>query len=186
MIVDFKNNLCLYNIIHYKHNNKININDFTVLSKYPNYLINRDGIIINKNGYIMSQIIDKKGYVNVLLHINKQQFLKRVHRLVAETFIPNPNNYPQINHKDENKQNNNIKNLEWCNNKYNINYGTVKKRIAKSHSVSIYSVDVNTKEIVHYNSILEAANILNIQATNICKVLKGKAKTCNNKYWYYD
>lgn len=187
MIVNFrKQSVYDYNIIiHYNHN-KIDIKDFTVLTKYPNYLINKDGIIINKSGHIISQIIDKKGYINVLLHINKQQFLRRVHRLVAETFIPNPNNYLEVNHKDENKQNNSVDNLEWCNRKYNLNYGTVKERIAKGRSIPIYSIDIDTKKITHYNSILEAANILNIQSINICKVLKGKAKTCNNKYWYYD
>ena len=54
-----------------------------------------------------------------------------MHRLVANAFIPNPNNLPQINHKDENSKNNNVKNLEWCTQKYNNNYGTYKERARK-------------------------------------------------------
>lgn len=63
----------------------------------------------------------------------------RLHRLIAETFIPNPDNLPQVNHKDENKLNNNVDNLEWCDSKYNNNYGTKGARISKTkmgHTVS--------------------------------------------------
>lgn len=72
--------------------------------------------------------LDKDGYVKVTLCKNNRTRFSSIHRLLAECFIPNPNNYPQINHKDENKQNNDLSNLEWCTCKYNINYGTRTKR----------------------------------------------------------
>lgn len=73
----------------------------------------------NKNLYLS----DSKGYQRVGLYKGKR-IMYAVHRLVAETFIPNPNNYPCVNHKDYNKKNNNVTNLEWCNHKYNNNYGS--------------------------------------------------------------
>ena len=66
--------------------------------------------------------LDKRGYVKVCLCYNYTQKIFSVHRLVAKAFIPNPNNYPQVNHKDENKQNNNVDNLEWCTKQENQNH----------------------------------------------------------------
>lgn len=66
------------------------------------------------------------GYHYVVLYKNTKRAFKTIHRLVAETFIPNPYNLPQVNHKDENKTNNCVDNLEWCDNKYNINYSIAK------------------------------------------------------------
>lgn len=63
---------------------------------------------------------NNSGYL--MITIKNKHYL--IHRLVAEAFIPNPNNLPQINHKDENKENNRVDNLEWCTTKYNNNYGT--------------------------------------------------------------
>ena len=67
---------------------------------------------------------DKLGYLQVVLSKEGKGKLFRVHRLVAESFIENTNNYPEVNHKDENKSNNCVDNLEWCDRKYNCNYGT--------------------------------------------------------------
>ena len=79
----------------------------------------------------LKQSIDRYGYPNVGLVRDKIQTPKRVHRLVAKAFIPNPNQLPQVNHKDENRANNNVDNLEWCDNSYNVNYGTRNKRVAE-------------------------------------------------------
>ena len=87
---------------------------------------------IGKNGYsykgkILKPRPTKRGYIKA----NLSGKIYAVHRLVAQAFIPNPNNYPVVNHKDENPSNNCIENLEWCDVKYNINYGTANKRIAE-------------------------------------------------------
>ena len=81
--------------------------------------------------HILSPGKDKDGYFQVQLYKNGINKMRKVHRLVAQAFISNPNNLPQINHKDENKQNNNVDNLEWCTNEYNHNYGTAVKRAAE-------------------------------------------------------
>ena len=77
---------------------------------------------------ILSNVPDKYGYLIVSLCKNGKELAFKIHRLVALHFIENPNNYPQINHKDENKQNNRADNLEWCTAKYNNNYGTRTQR----------------------------------------------------------
>lgn len=76
---------------------------------------------------------DKQGYIYVILCKEGKKNNFRVHRLVCETFIPNPNNYQCVNHKDEDKTNNNVNNLEWCNQNYNVNYGTgIQRRVANT------------------------------------------------------
>lgn len=77
----------------------------------------------------------KKHYLCVSLYKNGKSCTKLVHRLVAETFLPNPNCLPQVNHKDENKLNNCISNLEWCTCEYNINYGSGNSRRSETLKV---------------------------------------------------
>jgi hypothetical protein len=101
-----------------------------------NYLIDKNGNVYSKYyKCLLKQQLNHKGYFRVRL--KQKGYSKRnryffIHRLVALTFIPNPDNLPQVNHKDENKLNNNINNLEWCDNKYNANYGTsITRRLEK-------------------------------------------------------
>ena len=81
-------------------------------------------------------------------------------RVVAEAFLDNPNNYPIVNHKDENKQNDKLENIEWCSYSYNRTYGSCNNKIKntfseKGISKSIKSINPLTGEIKHYNSISE-------------------------------
>lgn len=84
-----------------------------------------------QEGKILKPLVKKGGYLHVGLWKNGKVKFFIVHRLVAQAFIPNPNNLPQVNHKDENKENNVVKNLEYCDAKYNSNYGTRNKRVAE-------------------------------------------------------
>lgn len=99
--------------------------EFNTINDEPDFEVSNTGIVRNKvTGKIRKPFFDKNGYVCINLH----NHWYKVHRLVAQAFIPNPDNLPQINHKDEDKTNNNVSNLEWCDAKYNINYGTAMKR----------------------------------------------------------
>lgn len=100
--------------------------------------LERDWICGNHNSvrHLEEHIVEpekmKKGYLRISL--NKDGVRKRImlHRLVAEAFIPNPNNLPQVNHKNEDKALNTVENLEWCTNEYNHNYGTHNQRVSEA------------------------------------------------------
>lgn len=79
-------------------------------------------------GKVLSPTKDRYGYLTVTLNCNGKSKTIKIHRLVAQAFIENPDNLPQVNHKDENPSNNNVDNLEWCTAKYNNNYGTRQER----------------------------------------------------------
>lgn len=101
----------------------------------PGYYVSMNGNIysgnFNKTGLFkeLKHDVGKKGYHRVTFHINKRRVRFLVHRLVAEVFIPNPNNLPIINHLDSNRGNNNVRNLEWSNQSKNIFHGIAKGNI---------------------------------------------------------
>lgn len=137
-------------------------------------------------GRILKKAKNKDGYFVVDLdsHGKRKQF--RVHRLVATAFIPNPNNYPCVNHKDENKLNNNVDNLEWCTIKYNSTYGNAiikrqKKRNYYSISKRVICIETNTI----YDSIGKAAKALKIEKSAIsgCCLNKYGYKTAGGYHW---
>ena len=117
------------------------------------------------------------GYLRVALSKNGVTEDFYVQRIVAETYIPNPNNLPQVNHKDENKENNCVKNLEWCDAEYNINYGTRNARVAKN----VRCVELNKT----YNSITEAAHDVKVTVQLISACLRGLKKTAGKYHWEY-
>lgn len=95
-----------------------------------------------QTGLVLKPYINSCGYKNVKLYKAGKRKRFSVHRLVAEAFIPNPKNLPQVNHKNEDKTDNRVENLEWCTNKYNHNYGTRTERAAKSKSKKIYQYNL--------------------------------------------
>lgn len=125
---------------------------------------------------ILKQASDKDGYKIVCLRNKGKKENKKVHRLVAEAFIPNPNNYPQINHIDENKSNNILSNLEYCTCQYNIVY-------SKGRKVKQY--DLNYNFVREWNSITEASKFIKQSSTSIHNCCIGKTKKAGNYIWEY-
>lgn len=96
---------------------------------FPGYQVSNTGKVRNiKDFRLLGQQLNKAGYYIVNLRKDLESYTCLVHRLVAIAFLPNPDNLPIVNHKDENTINPNVENLEWCTAKYNVNYGTAKER----------------------------------------------------------
>lgn len=132
---------------------------------FERYIIDIDGLIYDtKRNKLVCQWIDTVGYYQCVLRgSDGKKYYKRVHRLVANTFIPNPNNLPQVNHKDGNKLNNNINNLEWCTNSENTQHGydnELYKYKTRSHPVNVYTKQ--GKFVKTYKSIRNMCDDLHI------------------------
>ena len=136
------------------------------------------------NERIIKPIRLKNGYYNVSLSKNKISKKIYIHRLVADAFIPNPNSYPIINHKDENPSNNCADNLEWCTQKYNMNYGKLKEK-QKRESKSVLQYDLNNNFIKKWNSIADVERELNITHCNIVACLKNRRNNAGGFVWKY-
>ena len=135
-------------------------------------------------GKILTHYLTEKGYLRCFIY-DKQI---KIHRLVAQAFLPNPNNYPEVNHKDENKQNNMVwvnddgsidydkSNLEWCNRSQNIRH---------SRGKTIIQYDSKGKFLREWKNLATIEEQLNYYKSNICNVCKGKLKTAYGFIWKY-
>lgn len=121
---------------------------------------------------ILIPSLNNKGYQKVNLCKNGKDETRKVHRLVAEHFIPNPDNLPQVNHRDEDKTNNCVNNLEWCDAAYNNKYGT---RTAKT-SKPIIQYTKDGQFVAEFPSTMEAARQTGVSVGNICSCCKGNPK----------
>ena len=151
----------------------------------------------NSKERILKARKDKYGYLLVHLYKDGKEKHFTVHRLVAKVFIPNPHNLPQVNHKDENKQNNFVwvnedgsvdfekSNLEWCDGKYNINYGSHNQRSAEKHCKPVIATVITTGEKECYPSTCEAGRKLHYGISHICDALNGRRKTACERTWQY-
>ena len=128
---------------------------------------------------------DRNGYLIVKLWKNNKQYSNKVHRLVAEAFIPNPNNLRDVNHKDENKYNNNVSNLEWLDHKDNINFGTHNERANKTKSKPILQLSLDGVFINEFYSSYEAQRQLDISESSINQCCNGKRKTAGGYIWKF-
>lgn len=120
-------------------------------------------------------------YYQAILTKNSKQKSYLIHRLVATYFIPNPENLPQVNHKDEDKANNSVDNLEWCNAKYNIHYGTGLQRRIATQCKPVLCVETG----MNYPSAVEAGKQIGICHRHIGACCKGKRKTTGGYHWKY-
>jgi len=123
------------------------------------------------------------GYLQICFYMNGKTVHKLVHRLVAQTFIPNPNNLPQINHKDNDITNNNVSNLEWCtasyNNRYREKFG-ISNTESQGHPV--FAINLTTLEVSRFRSHGEAGRVLGFDRVNVINVIRGRrTQTCG--YW---
>ena len=172
---------------------------------FPDYIIFDDGRVYSKitnkflkqsysGGYLTVELFSERGKSRRIL----------VHRLVAMAFIPNPYNYPQVNHKDENKTNNNVDNLEWCTAKYNMNYGTGKarRRASTDYSNPVFRISAlnacdhskkpvlqfsrNGDFIARFESAQAAGRAVGCHGGHISECCKGKRyKTVGNYVWRF-
>ena len=109
-----------------------------------------------RDGITLKPRYDKDGYFRVALYKNGKEKSKTIHRLVLEAFVPNLNNYPDVNHRDEDKTNNELSNLEWCTREQNVNHGTRNKKISQKLSKRVRAVNIETGEVLTFNSTHEA------------------------------
>ena len=133
-------------------------------------------------------------YLLVCLCKDQQRSMKRVNRLVAEAFIPNPDNLPMVNHKDENPSNNRVDNLEWCTAKYNSNYGTAREKMKETRKKnnsnkkmlltriknnsskppkSVAMIDDDGNVVKKYFSVSDAARDIGVHHNSVSRVCKG-------------
>ena len=130
----------------------------------------------------LTPIFNNRGYLMVNLCKDGKMKHFTIHRLVAEAYLPNPENLPQINHRDENKENNCLQNLEWGDSKYNANYGTRNKKVSNSNKIPILQYTLDGEFIREWSSAIDVRNEVN---GNICNCLKGKLKSAYGYKWKY-
>ena len=141
-------------------------------------LHNKDNI----KGLIMKQKLRKNGYYEIKLRNKGNAKFCLIHRLVAQAFIPNPNNYPCINHKDENKANNNVENLEWCTVAYNNTYGNRLQKVSNTNKLrkEVLQYDLEGFFLREYKSVTEAGKINNISPSDVSCCCRGVYKRARN------
>lgn len=172
---------------------------FKLIGDFPDYAIYDDGRVwSNKSKKFLLPYKMPTGYLRVTLRKEGRPHYKYVHRLVADAFVDNPNNYEEVNHKDENKSNNDFTNLEWCTHKMNNNYGTKNNRANdtkqnstkwKKHLDNLHNQGkkkVLCKETGQvFDSITEAAAFAGCTLQNISIVLRGKGNTAKGYHFSY-
>ena len=152
----------------------------------------------NSKGYcktvserILKPVKTSRGYLQVFLYKEGKRKRPCIHRLVAEAFIPNTENLEQVNHIDEDKTNNCVENLEWCDRLYNMTYNGRAKKVGETNKNNpklckpVFSINKESGLIMWWQSAHEAERTLGISNANINACLKGKAKSAGGHIWFY-
>lgn len=138
-------------------------------------------------GQIIKPVICVNGYYEAHLRRYGIREVMLLHRVVAETFLDNPMNYPEVNHKDENPANNRADNLEWCTPKYNANYGTRNHRVLLCQDFKpVIQFDKEGNFVKRWDSMGSACREVGADISSMIRVCKGKQKTCKGFKWEYE
>lgn len=153
------------------------------------YEVNPYGVVRNvKSKKILKGSYDKDGYIRIGTRINNKPINRSTHRLVAEVFVPNPNNYPVINHINEIKDDNHYKNLEWVTVAYNNSYGSRPSQVSESHS-SKYGDILIVSTGKTFKSSMEAAEYIfenkNLKTSKVRTVASNIRNGITNGQYYY-
>lgn len=171
--------------------------EFRTINGYPGYKISNYGRVFSTPRYWvrggMCRLTDRQGYWRIQLRGDDgRRKSLNVHRLVALAFLENENSLPCINHKDENRKNNFVGNLEWCTYNYNNNYGNRLQKVKETKisngtgSKTTLQYDMNTGELIKvFDSVSEAANSLGLTKTCILLCCEGKGQTAGGYLWRY-
>ena len=131
-------------------------------------------------GRFLEPQYNRSSYMYVYFKVNGKGINKQVHRLITECFLPNPDNLPEVNHKDCDRTNNCVDNLEWCTSEYNIEY---REKYGEALNRPVYAVNPKTFVVLQFCSQCEAARELGVRQGSIANVIAGRTKIAG-EYWF--
>lgn len=134
---------------------------------------------------ILKGVKNNMGYLQVQLWKDGKPVMKYIHRLIAEAFLENPQNLQEVNHKNENKTNNCVENLEWCDKSYNINFGTRNQRVAEKQSKRIDQIDPQTLEVIRQWASTNECGRNGYNQGAVAACARGKLKQYKGYIWKY-
>lgn len=161
-------------------------NQFGEVRTVDHYVTCKDGRKRFVKGYILKQQLRRHGYMQVHISVNGKEVHLYTHRIVASCFLPNPDNLPEVNHKDCNPSNNKASNLEWCTPQYNVAYRE-KYGISAAEVCgrSVFAVNSKTEEVFRFETQHEAAQQLEVNRGSLNSVLKGRRNQTGGCWFCY-
>lgn len=142
------------------------------IKSLPRDVLCSNGKVLPVKEHILKPKVTINGYLMVVLRLNNKSYYRNIHRLVAQAFIPNPDNLPEVNHIDEDKTNNKVDNLEWCTSKYNSNYGkrnikiSSKLKYKSKYKVAQYDMQGNLVNV--FNNSREVIDVFGTHVYDCC------------------
>lgn len=137
-----------------------------------------------KKGQFLKQRNNGRGYIRVAFTVGGKTKSRYVHRIIAKTFLPNPDSWVEVNHKDNNPLNNNVSNLEWCSHEYNVAYREkYGKSSAEVSGRPVYAINLKTLEVLRFESQSKASRALGISQGGVNGVVKGRYKQFRG-FWF--